>query len=490
MCKAPELMRIPTDVDKPEAADRPRGLLYSMQPFDTACLAGTGLDPEDCTTATAAAGSEIYSLIVAHIASCDGVSAFQIDIGHGTGATKRVGQRTTELALGLGVFSFEHAGKPLFALHTTVGQPQGTDCGVTLLRALVLLTPGKGQMATLTAFGDDLIAAADKTDRSCFTVYRWHVQHQYWMRDAKVPARPLSSVVLPAALKTKLITDVDDFVSEETADWYRSHGIPYKRSYLFWGAPGAGKTSLIQALAAKLQRNVCYLSPTHPEITDDNLKNAVQRCPSDSILVLEDVDALFGAKREKKIEKSPLTFSGLLNAIDGVGSAIGQIFILTTNHREQLDPALIRNGRVDLHVGFGPAEPEQIRSLFAQFYPHAAEGLAAAFETNLTAALRGQEVSMAALQHYFIMQRKKSAEAASEEVQMIMDEIEERKQKERPDDAGNVSHQADPKAGGQGGDEGEGGKAAPEAEAAPATALSAPDVHVHVHMGAPPKTAK
>ena len=35
------------------------------------------------------------------------------------------------------------------------------------------------------------------------------------------------------------------------------------------------------------------LSPTHPEITDDNLKNAVQRCPSDSILVLEDVDALF-----------------------------------------------------------------------------------------------------------------------------------------------------------------------------------------------------
>ena len=59
-----------------------------------------------------------------------------------------------------------------------------------------------------------------------------------------MPARPLQSVVLPQPTKTKLVDDVMDFVSDETAGWYRAHGIPYKRAYLFYGEPGAGKTLL------------------------------------------------------------------------------------------------------------------------------------------------------------------------------------------------------------------------------------------------------
>ena len=43
-----------------------------------------------------------------------------------------------------------------------------------------------------------------------------------------------------------------------------------------------------------------------------------------------------------------LTFSGLLNAIDGVTSTEGRIVFMTTNYVDRLDPALIRPGRVDL----------------------------------------------------------------------------------------------------------------------------------------------
>lgn len=42
-----------------------------------------------------------------------------------------------------------------------------------------------------------------------------------------------------------------------------------------------------------------------------------------------------------------LTFSGFLNAIDGVRSQEGRIIIMTTNYKEKLDPALLRPGRVD-----------------------------------------------------------------------------------------------------------------------------------------------
>jgi len=468
----------------------PRALLHRTEPFVRSLLRGHNLNADELTTASVEAGSELYGLVCAHVAKQTDAS-FTLEIANdqddeGDGGRSR---RVAAVKLGLGLFPFKHAGADMFALHSTVGEPQGTDCGVGLMHELVLLTPGKGNVARIKGLCDELLAAADKTDVNFFTVYRWNVEHGHWRRDARVPARPLQSVVLPEATRAKVVDDVMDFVSEETAGWYREHGIPYKRAYLLWGAPGSGKTSLVQALAGRLRRNVCYLSPTHPKMTDDNLKNAVQRCPANSILVLEDVDALFGAKREKKVDQSPLTFSGLLNAIDGVGSATGQIFILTTNHREQLDPALIRNGRVDLHVGFGAATAEQMRQLFAQFYPEAnpeaADGLAARFEARLVAALGAQEVSMAALQHYFILMRKRPAEEAADGVQAILEEMAERKMKE-----GAAAKQAEAKEEAtkkmaDGVEEGGAGcgQAAPEPAKAEMKPAAAEAVHVHVHLG-------
>jgi len=186
---------------------------------------------------------------------------------------------------------------------------------------------------------------------------------------SRLVARPISSVVLPEDTSKQLVDDFSEFLSEETAQYYQEHGIPYKRSYLFYGVPGAGKTSMIQALAGKFGRNLCYLSPTHPELSDDSLKSAIERVPDNAIVVLEDVDALFGKNREKKIHQSPLTFSGLLNALDGVGNHEGLVFVLTTNFKEQLDAALIRDGRVDMRVRFDYCTPNQIEKLFENFYP-------------------------------------------------------------------------------------------------------------------------
>jgi chaperone BCS1 len=126
---------------------------------------------------------------------------------------------------------------------------------------------------------------------------------------------------------------------------------------------------MIQALAGKFGRNLCYLSPTHPELSDDSLKSAIERVPDNAFVVLEDVDALFGKNREKKVQQSPLTFSGLLNALDGVGNHEGLVFVLTTNFKDQLDPALIRDGRVDMRVRFDYCTPSQMEKMFENFYP-------------------------------------------------------------------------------------------------------------------------
>ncbi|RMY53435.1 hypothetical protein D0865_05254 [Hortaea werneckii] len=63
-----------------------------------------------------------------------------------------------------------------------------------------------------------------------------------------------------------------------------------------------------------------------------------------------------------------ISLSGLLNAIDGVASHEGRVLIMTTNHPDQLDAALVRPGRVDRKVEFRLALKDQIQELFVRMY--------------------------------------------------------------------------------------------------------------------------
>jgi chaperone BCS1 len=63
-----------------------------------------------------------------------------------------------------------------------------------------------------------------------------------------------------------------------------------------------------------------------------------------------------------------ISLSGLLNVIDGVATHEGRILIMTTNHPEKLDAALVRAGRVDMKISFSYASTSQIKSLFMRMY--------------------------------------------------------------------------------------------------------------------------
>lgn len=177
------------------------------------------------------------------------------------------------------------------------------------------------------------------------------------------PRRPLSSVILEEGLADALVADVKEF--HRTAPWYARRGIPHRRGYLLYGPPGSGKTSFIQALAGELGHNICVLNLNDRGLSDDRLLHLMTEVPPQSFILLEDVDAVFN-KRESTYT---VTFSGLLNALDGVTSSEERIVFMTTNHIERLDPALIRPGRVDVQVLVGDSTPHQQRRMFKQFYP-------------------------------------------------------------------------------------------------------------------------
>ena len=154
-------------------------------------------------------------------------------------------------------------------------------------------------------------------------------------------------------------------------------------------------------------------------LTDSSLHDALNQAPADSILVLEDVDALFATDR-KSDSKSPLTFSGILNALDGLASPHGQLFFLTTNHPEKLDPAMLRHGRVDVRAEFPHASEKQVSEMFKTFYPECKVEHAVEFTQKLK-----QEwgtINLAALQDFFIQNRERNSAEAVANVQVWLDQ--------------------------------------------------------------------
>jgi energy-coupling factor transporter ATP-binding protein EcfA2 len=70
---------------------------------------------------------------------------------------------------------------------------------------------------------------------------------------------------------------------------------------------------------------------------------------------------------EKK-NQDPITLSSLLNILDGTLEIPGRVLVITTNHPEQIDPALIRPGRIDMQIHYKKANREIIQEMFESFY--------------------------------------------------------------------------------------------------------------------------
>ncbi|PFH57922.1 hypothetical protein XA68_14411 [Ophiocordyceps unilateralis] len=181
--------------------------------------------------------------------------------------------------------------------------------------------------------------------------------------------RPLGSVVLDEGVKERIVADVKDFLSRQ--QWYVERGIPYRRGYLLFGPPGGGKSSFIQALAGELDFAVAMINLSEMGMTDDKLAYLLTKLPRRSLLLLEDADAAFVNRRRRDSDGysgASVTFSGLLNALDGVAAGEERIAFLTTNHVDRLDAALIRPGRVDMMIRIGEATRSQAARMWNRFY--------------------------------------------------------------------------------------------------------------------------
>jgi len=142
-------------------------------------------------------------------------------------------------------------------------------------------------------------------------------------------------------------------------------------------------------------------------LSDDRLNHLMSVAPQQSIILLEDIDAAFVKRIEEKEEgrtsgyANRVTFSGLLNTLDGVASSEERLVFMTTNHLNRLDPALIRPGRVDVKQEIGLASRSQLHKMYKRFYPDQTSARAEEFADRVIGL--GQRKSIAQIQGHFML---------------------------------------------------------------------------------------
>ncbi|KAL2162027.1 hypothetical protein VTH06DRAFT_7812 [Thermothelomyces fergusii] len=237
-----------------------------------------------------------------------------------------------------------------------------------------------------------------KKDEEKTAIYRGTTRsgsaEPYWQRCMSRTVRPFSTVILNDEVKKTLIDDITDYLNPATRRWYANRGIPYRRGYLLHGPPGTGKSSLSLALAGFFKMRIYIVSLSSVSANEENLTALFADLPRRCVVLLEDIDtaglthtredgeqdsaaadgtenkpAPPGDKSEQsKNANGRLSLSGLLNILDGVASQEGRVLIMTTNHIEKLDKALIRPGRIDMIVKFDRADTSMTAQIFRAIY--------------------------------------------------------------------------------------------------------------------------
>jgi hypothetical protein len=240
-----------------------------------------------------------------------------------------------------------------------------------------------------------------ENDETKITMYLSASEGAYFEYLGKRNKRNLESVYIPAKKKNDIIADLTKFMKPETKARYSKLGINYKRTYLLEGLPGTGKTSLILALASYFNYNIAIVNFS-PKLTDVDLIHMLRSLDDkhddeerNLFIVFEDIDCIFKERKSHDESKNSITFSGLLNALDGIGTRENMITFITTNYKNNLDNALIRPGRIDYIMSFESATREQIIDMYMAFTGSESKEQAAEFFrecsglniTNITTSL-------------------------------------------------------------------------------------------------------
>ncbi|KAL9242273.1 hypothetical protein vseg_016291 [Gypsophila vaccaria] len=264
------------------------------------------------------------------------------------------------------------------------------------------------------------------------------------------------TLAMDPARKAEIVSDLLEFAAGES--FYRATGRAWKRGYLLYGPPGTGKSSMIAAMANLLNYDIYDLEVTEVG-SNSELRKLLMKTTSKSIIVIEDIDCsvnLCGDRGQKIVGNSnnnnnnnggqngqraqfgpgqedgpgggagtgSVTLSGLLNFTDGLWSCCGseRIFVFTTNHVEKLDPALLRSGRMDMHVHMSYCTCESVWVLVRNYLGIGVEDISIQLKAEFKRVVEKARITPADVSEVLIRHRREKGKALS----VLLEELKRR----------------------------------------------------------------
>lgn len=204
------------------------------------------------------------------------------------------------------------------------------------------------------------------------TIVAYTYDDGYWEKTNNKPKRSLDNIYLPKKDKDRIIQMIDNFRSPRSKKRYKLLNKIYKLNILLEGIWGAGKTSLVHAIASKYDYPIYSIS-FNGDMSDVKYQRSIQDINDNSIIMIEDIDGLASTYRSEKQtittgdSNNNISFSSILNTLDGIFSKNAAITFITTNYKSNLDEALIRPGRIDCSLHFDYAKQSEIRQMYERF---------------------------------------------------------------------------------------------------------------------------
>jgi mitochondrial chaperone BCS1 len=301
---------------------------------------------------------------------------------------------------------FIHAGRPFEVWFSRSEDTKGYT--PRRVESLTFRTIGRDR-AFLQRFVEDIVACHRRKESVASYLYLWD---QAWECVEAYCPRLLDSVILKPGEKEHVLADVNKFRASKQR--YRQLGVPYHRGYLFYGPPGSGKTSLVSALANHFGLSIYLFNLS--ELNDRTLRSAMSAVPENSLVLFEDIDCMKAGNRRADMDSTDgrqppartpeknapdgavVTLSGLLNVLDGFQAPENVIFAMTTNRAGELDPALLRPGRIDYRLYMGEASEWQRIELYRRFFPDSVDSevreFVQAHTANTMAEFQGQLLAL------------------------------------------------------------------------------------------------
>ena len=301
-------------------------------------------------------------------------------------------------------------GEIIFGSHSSVTDRQGEEKGSKIVLSMTSVNAKTLEQFCQTVLNE--FEEHEKAKKVGQRMYGLSASSGYgnkvmWTGKPFSPRIDISSVILRDNLQQKIELEIEKFLTSK--DIYARNGMLWKRGFLFYGPPGTGKTSMVKAIAAKTKFNVYSVKLARFQ-TDMDMEANLRKIPPKSIVLFEDIDCMTNIAHSraeiedeedsdeedpgdeetstgngtvpappnnpatpKSLKKEPLkpnkpTLNTLLNFVDGVDSPEGILIIMTTNHIEKLDPALLRDGRIDARYKLEYCSRRQISDLSEKFF--------------------------------------------------------------------------------------------------------------------------